>query len=71
MGDISMKMGFPGGSAVKNLLASAGPAGDAGSTPGSGRFPGAGNGNPLQHSCLRNPMERSLAGWSLVLQSQT
>ena len=38
-------MGFRGGSVVKNLPANAG---DAGSIPGSGRFPGEGNGNPLQ-----------------------
>ena len=40
---------------VKNLLANAG---DAGSVPGSGRSPGAGNGNPLHYSCLENPMDR-------------
>ena len=33
-------------------------AGDAGSIPGSGRSPGDGNGNPLQYSCLENPMDR-------------
>ena len=33
-------------------------AGDAGSIPGSGRSPGGGHGNPLQYSCLENPMER-------------
>ena len=33
-------------------------AGDPGSIPGSGRSPGEGNGNPLQHSCLGNPTER-------------
>ena len=33
-------------------------AGDVGSIPGSGRFPGEGNGNPLQYSCLENPMDR-------------
>ena len=38
--------------------ANAGDAGDTGSTPGSGRFPGGGNGNPLQYLCLGNPMER-------------
>ena len=43
------------GSVVKNLPASAG---DAGSIPGLGRSPGEGNGNPLQYSCLENPMER-------------
>ena len=33
-------------------------AGDLGSVPGLGRFPGEGNGNPLQYSCLENPMDR-------------
>ena len=33
-------------------------AGDTGSIPRSGRSPGGGNGNPLQHSCLKNPMDR-------------
>ena len=46
---------------VKNPLANAG---DMGSIPGSGRSPGEGNGNPLQYSCLENPMQRSLAGYS-------
>ena len=36
-------------------------AGDPGSVPGSGRSPGGGDGNPLQYSCLRNPMDRG--GW--------
>ena len=45
--------GFPGGSEVK---ASARNVGDLGSIPGSGRTPGEGNGNPLQYSCLENPM---------------
>ena len=39
---------------VKNLLASAGDAGDVSSIPGSGRSPGEGNVNPLQYSCLEN-----------------
>ena len=43
---------------VKNLPASAGDTGDAGSVPGLGRSPGEGNGNPLQYSCLENPMDR-------------
>ena len=43
----------------KNLPASVGDLRDKGSIPGSGRSPGAGHGNPLQHSCLENPMERS------------
>ena len=46
--------GFPGGSVVKNLPANAG---DAGLIPGSGRFPGEGNGYPLQYFCLGNSME--------------
>ena len=44
-----------GGSEV---TASASNAGDPGSIPGSGRSPGEGNGNPLQYSCLKNPMDR-------------
>ena len=40
-------------------------AGDSGLIPGSGRTPGGGHGNPLQYSCLGNPMDkRSLAGYS-------
>ena len=46
-------MGFPGGSEVK---ASACNAGDPNSVPGSGISPGEGNGNPLQYSCLENPI---------------
>ena len=46
---------FPGGSEVK---ASASNTGDPGSIPGSRRSPGEGNGNPLQYSCLENPMDR-------------
>ena len=42
----------------KNPPASAGDARDGGSIPGSGRSPGEGNGNPLQYSCLGNPMDR-------------
>ena len=47
--------GFPEGSAVKNLPVNAGA---EGSIPESGRAPGEGNSNPLQYSCLRNPMDR-------------
>ena len=43
---------------VKNLPANAGDIRDMGSIPGSGRSPGGGNGNPLQYSCLENPMDR-------------
>ena len=42
---------------VKNTLANAGDTGDVGSIPGLGRSPGEGSGNPLQYSCLENPMD--------------
>ena len=54
--------GFPGGSEVK---ASACNVGDLGSIPGLGRFPGEGSGNPLQYSCLENPMDGG-AWWATV-----
>ena len=43
---------------VKKLPADAGDTGDAGLIPGSGRSPGGGHGNPLQYSCMENPMDR-------------
>ena len=43
---------------VKNLPANTGDARDMDSIPGSGRSPGGGNDNPLQYSCLENPMDR-------------
>ena len=43
---------------VKNLPANARDIRDTGSIPGSGRFPNRGHGNPLQYSCLENPMDR-------------
>ena len=42
----------------KEFTCSAGDAGDLGSFPGLGRSPGGRHGNPLQHSCLENPMDR-------------
>jgi len=57
-------LGFPGSSGVKNMSAKAG---DMGLIPGSGRSPGEGNGNPLQYSCLGNPMDRG-AWWATVLK---
>ena len=50
-----MNLGVCGGSVIKNLPANAG---NAGCIPGSGKSPGEGNGNLLQYSCLRNPMDR-------------
>ena len=57
-----LQKGFPGGSVVKNLLASAG---DWVRFLGREYSPGEGNGNPLQYSCLGNPMDRvTVAGYS-------
>ena len=50
---------------VKNLPANAGDRKDAGSIPGSGRYPGEANGDPLQYSCLENPMDRGV--WQAVV----
>ena len=58
MSYIIFECGLPNGSVVKNPPANA----DAGSIPGSGRSPGGGNGNPLQYSCLGNPMDREPGG---------
>ena len=52
----------PGGSVVKNPPSNAG---DRGSIPGSERSPGEGNGNPLQSSCLENPMDRG-TWWATI-----
>ena len=64
------RMGFPGGSAIKRPLPHAG---DTRSVPRLGQSPGKGNGNPLQYSCLENPMDRG-AWWATVpgvVKSQT
>ena len=50
---------------VKNLPDNAGEARDEGLIPGSGRSPGVGNGNPLQCSCLQNPLDR-VSWWATV-----
>ena len=54
---------------IKNLPASAVDIRDTGSVPGSGRSPGEGKDNPLQHSCLENPMDRG-AWWATVHGAQ-
>ena len=51
---MDLAMGSPGGSDGKETACNAG---DRGLIPGSGRSPGEGNGNPLQYSCLENPMD--------------
>ena len=58
----NLSLAFPGGSAVKNLLANAG---DTGLIPGPRRSPGEGNGYPLQYSCLGNPMDRGV--WQAIV----
>ena len=57
-------IGLPGGAAVKNPPAKA-DAENTGSVLGSGRSFGEGNGNPLQDSCIKNPMDRG-AWWAVV-----
>ena len=54
---------------VKNLPASAGDVRDMGSIPGWGRSPREGNGNPLQYSCLKNPMDRG--AWRAIVHRVT
>ena len=53
---------LPSGTVVNNPATSAG---DPSSSPGSGRSPGEGNDNPIQYSCLENPMDRG-AWWAIV-----
>ena len=59
-------MGFLGGSADEE---SAYNAGDLGSVPGLGRYPGGGKGYPLQYSCLKNSMDRG--AWQATAQGVT
>ena len=51
-------MGFPAGTLVKHLPTNAGDSRNMGSVAGLGKFPGAGNGNLLQYSCLEKSMDR-------------
>ena len=55
-------LGFPSGSDGKEFTCNAG---DLGSIPGLGRYPGGGHGNPFQYSCLENPIDRE-AWWTTV-----
>ena len=57
-------VGLPGWLSSKVSTRNAGDTGDMGSIPESERFPGIGNGNPLQYSCLRNAMDRG--AWRTV-----
>ena len=60
-----LKLGSLSGHSGSDGKASACEAGDSGSIPGSGRSPGEGNGNPLQYSCLENPVDGG-ALWAAV-----
>ena len=60
---------FQGALVVKNLPANAGHVRDVGSIPGSGRSSGRGHGNPLQYSCLENPMGRG--AWQATVHGVT
>ena len=62
-------VGFLGGTVVKNMPANARDSGDAGLIPGLERSPEGGNGNPLQHSCLENAMDRE--AWQATVHGVT
>ena len=67
-----LKRGFPNDSVGKESACNVGDGRDMGSIPGLGKCPGGENGNPLHHSCLKNPMDRGT--WQATvqgLQSQT
>ena len=60
---------FLGGCSIRGLPANAGDARDVGSIPGLGGSPGEGDGNPLQYSCLENPMDRG--AWQATVHRVT
>ena len=64
-----MFWGFPGGASIKNLPANAEDTRDSGSVPEWERSPGGGHGNPLQYSCLENPMDRG--AWRATVHGVT
>ena len=66
MHEVLKIQGFPDGSVVKNPPSSVG---DTGSIPGLGGFPGEGNGNPFQYSCLGNSMDKG--AWQAVVHGIT
>ena len=65
----SSNLWLPGWPTSKESSCNAGDAGDTGSIPGSGRSPGRGDGNPLQDSCLENPMDRG--AWRATVHEVT
>ena len=64
-GQVRSCQSFPGDAVVQNLPANTREAGNVGPIAGLGRSPGEGNGNPLQHSCLENSMDRK-PWWAAV-----
>ena len=62
-----MLWGFPGDANGNESACNAGDAGDMGSIPGSGRSPRGRHSNPLQYSCLKNPMDRG--AWRAIVHS--
>ena len=62
LGNSDVWVGLPQWLSGKESTYNAGDIEDAGSIPGSGRSPGGRNGNPLQYSCLKNPMDREVCG---------
>ena len=67
---MTLLKGFPGGSVAKNLPFNSGDAENMGLILGSGRSPGVGNGNPLQYSCLENPVDSGACCLSTHAQTQ-
>ena len=65
----SLYIGLPQCLSGKESVCNAGASGDMGSIPGWGRSPGGGHGNPLQYSCLENPMDRG--SWRAIVQRVT
>ena len=63
---LSVRICFLADLVVKNLPANAGGKRDGSSVPMLGRYPGEGNGNPLQYSCLQNPVNRATVGYSVA-----
>ena len=66
---LNLSKGLRGGSVVKNLPANRGDAREAGLTPGSGRAPGVGNGNPFRHCCLENSLD--IGAWQATVYGVT
>ena len=69
MASLWSTLSFPDGSVGKESACNAGDTEDMGSIPELGRFPGAGNDNPLQYSCLGNPTDRG--AWRSTVQGVT